>query len=312
MSLDYLRTVERQSGATGRGTVLFGGSGFLGPYILANHPEMISVGRSPAPTPNKHISIPSMADLSALRDVDFDSVIYIIGNTDHHALERETIPPGEPTAFDYHLTPFLQAMEQLKQFPIRKLIHFSTILIYDEKKLTLPVSERSPIDPYKNRYVLSKYLAEEACRFYSQWIPIINVRLSNIYGPTPLARFDLIHRLIHQLLDHGAGEVWSTRPRRDFIYVEDAAHAIVELLKTDYTGTLNLGTGSMTSIATIVDLLREMSGCPITDLDQPVTGPMEFQCDMDTIERLLSWRPQTSAEAGVGRTWKAMRSWRQA
>lgn len=311
MNLDYLRTVEHDDGSAGRGTVLFGGSGFLGPYILANYPEMISAGRSPAPTPNRHIPIPSMADLSPLRDVEFDSVIYIIGNTDHHALERETIPPGEPTAFDYHLTPFLQAMEQLKQFPIRKLIHFSTILIYDENRIALPVSEHAPIDPHKNRYVLSKYLAEEACRFYSRWVPIINVRLSNIYGPTPLERFDLVHRLIHQLLDKGEGEVWSTRPQRDFIYVEDAAHAIVELLNTDYTGTLNLGTGQMTSIRTIVDLLRDLSGCPITDLDQPVAGPMKFRCDMETVERLLSWRPRTSAEAGVRRTWEVMRSWHQ-
>ncbi|MGZ4780139.1 MAG: NAD-dependent epimerase/dehydratase family protein, partial [Thermoanaerobaculia bacterium] len=101
-------------------------------------------------------------------------------------------------------------MEQLKHHPIKKFIHFSTILIYDEKKIKLPVSEHSPIDPYKNRYTLSKYIGEEACKFYAKWTPIINVRLSNIYGPTPLKRFDLIHLLIHQLLNTGTGKVWST------------------------------------------------------------------------------------------------------
>jgi nucleoside-diphosphate-sugar epimerase len=245
----------------GERTILFGGSGFLGPYILAAHPEMISVGR-PAPT------------------------------TPH--LEKEVLPRGEPTAFDHHLVPFVQAMEQLKQFPIRKLIHFSTILIYDDKRLSLPVDEHAPIDPYKNRYVLSKYMAEEACKFYRRWTPILNVRFSNLYGPTPLKRYDLIHVLIRQLLREGSGEVWSTRPERDFIYVEDAADAIVKLLFADHTGTINLGTGTMTPVRRIVDLLQEWTGCPIRDLDRAVAGPARFRCDLEeglraTYERMRGW-----------------------
>ncbi len=65
-----------------------------------------------------------------------------------------------------------------------------------------------------------------------------------MFGPTRLNRFDLIHLLVRQLLDYGKGEVASTKPERDFIYVEDAAHAVIKLLETDYTGILNLGTVS--------------------------------------------------------------------
>lgn len=299
------------SQSLGEGTILFGGSGFLGPFILENYPDVVSVGRTPPKTANRHIQVDSLANLDVLREVDFDKVIYIIGNTDHHNLEKEHVPRGEPTAFDYHVVPLIQTMEQLKDYPIKKFIHFSTILLYDEQRITLPVSEHGPIDPYKNRYVLSKYLAEEACKFYARWVPIINVRLSNIYGPTPLKRFDLIHRLIHQLLDHGKGEVWSTKPERDFIYVEDAAHAIVRLLETEYTGTLNLGTGTMTPIRRIVEILQDLTGCPIADQDQPVQGPMHFQCDMTTIDGLIDWRPRYSIEEGVTRTYEFMKSWRQ-
>ncbi len=291
------------------GTILFGGSGFLGPYILENYPHVVSVGRTPPPTANRHVPIDTLANLDALRDVSFDKVIYIIGNTDHYGLEKENLPRGEPTAFDYHVTPLLQTMEQLKSYPIKKFVYFSTILIYDEKRITLPVSEQAPIDPYKNRYVLSKYLGEEACKFYSRWVPIITVRLSNLYGPTPLRRFDLIHVLIRQLLAHGKGEVWSTKPTRDFIYVEDVAHAVVQLLETDYTGVLNLGTGRMTSVRRIVEILEELSGCPIKDLEQPVQGPMRFRCDMTTIEKLIEWRPQYTVEEGLRRTFELMKSW---
>jgi nucleoside-diphosphate-sugar epimerase len=292
----------------GADTILFGGSGFLGPYILENYPDVVSVGRTRPPTSNRHVQVDSLADLGALRGVPFRKVVYIIGNTDHHNLERERIPPGEPNAFDYHVAPFIQAMEQLKHYPIEKLIHFSTILIYDEKRITLPVAEDAPIDPYKNRYTMSKYLAEEACKFYARWVPIINVRLANIYGPTPLRRFDLIHVLCRQLLTEGQGRVWSTRPERDFIYVEDAAHAIVRLLETDYTGTLNLGTGTTTAVGRIVELLREISGSPIVDLGQAVAGPMRFQCDMTTLHELIDWAPRYSIDEGVRRTYEVMKA----
>jgi len=297
---------SRQPGSR---TILFGGSGFLGPYILENYPEIISVGRTRPPTDNRHIHIDSLANLDALRDVDFDSVIYIIGNTDHYNLEKDTLDRGEQTAFDYHVVPFVQAMEQLKQYPIRKLIHFSTILLYDRERLTMPVDEHAPIDQYRTRYVMSKHIAEELCRFYSAWVPTINVRLSNIYGPTKLERYDLIHVLIRQLLANGEGTVWTTKPRRDFIYVEDAAHAIVKLLDTDYTGTLNLGTGTTTSVAEIVDLLRELSGCPIHDQGREVNGPMEFRCDMTTLNSLIDWKPKYSTEQGVRRTYELMEQW---
>ena len=290
------------------GTILFGGSGFLGPYILSLDPAMISVGRTPPPTHNRHIPIESLANLDALRDVPFDKVIYIIGNTDHHNLEKQIVPRDEPIAFDYHVTPLLRTLEQLKQYPIKRFIHFSTILIYDEKRIELPVSERAPIDPYKNRYVLSKYMAEEALNFYRRWIPIMNVRLSNIYGPTPLERWDLIHVISRKLLRDGFAEMWSTRPERDFIHVEDAARAVIKLLDADYNGTLNLGTGTLTPVKVVKEALEQESGGTIRVLDIPVQGPAKFQCDMTTLNSLIDWKPRYSTAEGVRQTYRHL--WR--
>lgn len=303
MSLDVLSTLEHDP-ELGEGTILFGGSGFLGPYILANYPKMISVGRSPSPTPNRHIHVDTLADLSALDHVEFDKVIYIIGNTDHYAMERDVIPAGEPTAFDFHTVPVIQVLEQLKKRNLKKFIHFSSVLIYDEERITLPVSEHSPINPYKNRYVMSKYLGEELCKFYRNWVPIINARFCNLYGPTPLERFDLVHILTRKLLDDGRAEIWSDRPARDFIYVEDAAHAVAKLLYADYNDTLVLGSGQMTTVAEVIDILREVSGMEIVSLDKPVTGPQQFRADISTLQRVIDWEPRISIKEGVRRTWE--------
>src|SRR5687767_10322310 len=75
-------TVARSRGER---TILFGGSGFLGPYILERCPDMVSVGRSAPPTATRHVHVDSLADLSVLDELDFDRVVFIIGNTDHHA-----------------------------------------------------------------------------------------------------------------------------------------------------------------------------------------------------------------------------------
>ena len=298
---------ETESSAAG--TILFGGSGFFGTHILRNYPEIISVGRTPPSTKNRHVQIDSLADLSALGDIRFDKVIYLIGHSDNHGMEKDKLDAGELSTFDYHLFPTIQVLEQLKEYPIRKLIHFSTILLYDPLSITVPVSETAPIDPYRTRYVLSKHMSEEVCTFYSAWIPIINVRISNAYGPTRLKRFDLIDTLIRQVLDTGRASVWSTRPYRDFIHVEDVAHAVVKLLDSDYSGTVNLGTGTMTQVKSIVDLVQELSGCEIEDRDCEVTGPMRFQCDMSTINRIIDWKPQYSIHEGVTSTYSMMKSW---
>ena len=297
------------SSATGARTILFGGSGFLGSSILQNYPDMISIGRSAPATPNRHVAIQSLDNLDVLGEIDFDTVIYIIGNTDHQNLEKQTLERGEPTAFDYHVTPLIQTLEQLKRFPIRKLIHFSSILLYDRKRITGPVSEKDAIDPYTSRYIMSKHIAEELCRFYSTSIPIVNVRLSNIYGPTRLKRHDLIHLLVRQLIDAGKATVWTTRPRRDFIHVDDAAHAIVKLLDADFTGTVNLGTGTDTSVAEIVEVLRELTGYSIHDEGRTVSGPMEFRCDITKLKSIIDWKPSYSIEDGVGSTYNLMSEW---
>jgi nucleoside-diphosphate-sugar epimerase len=293
--------VNAPSAWSGEGTILFGGSGFLGPSLLRNHPQMISVGRRPPPTRNRHVAIESLTDLRVLDDVEFENVVYIVGNTDHPSLSRPEIPRGEPTAYDYHLTPLLATLEQLKQRPLRRFLHFSTVLLYDERRITLPVDERAPIDPYRNRYVLSKYLAEEACKFFAAWVPIVNIRMSNLYGPTPLERYDLVHTVIRKLLTHRRAQVWTTRPARDFIYVKDAADAIAALLQSDFTGT-------MTTVRRVVELLEEVSGCPIEDLDQPVTGPEQFCCDTTLLHEIVEWRPRYDIEQGVRETYRVMES----
>jgi len=293
----------------GEGAILFGGSGFLGSYILANYPRIVSVGRTPCATANRHIHIDSLADLSALNDLRFDKVIFIIGHSDHHAMEQETLAPGQPTAFDLHVTPLLQVMEQLKNRNIAKFIHFSTVLLYADD-IDLPATERSRIVPYKGRYPMSKFFAEELCQFYRRWMPVINCRISNLYGPTKDRRYDLINILTNKLIDNGWAEIWTTKTSRDFLYVEDAAHAVAKLLYADFSGTTLLASGIMTPVSQVVDAMRNVSGLPINSLDREVSGPQQFYADITNLQNIIDWAPQIPITEGVCRTFEFAKRWR--
>lgn len=289
----------------GAGTILFGGSGFLGPYVLERHPRMISVGRTPPRTGNRHVHVDSLADLSAIDDLDFDRVIYIIGFTDHYDMDREVLPRGHPTAFDHHVVPLYQVLEQVKHRALEKFVAFSSVLVYDDHA-PLPVDHDSPVDPYKSRYAMSKWMGEELLRFYARWVPSITVRMANLYGPTPLQRYDLVHVKCRELCEHGRATVWSDKPSRDFIYVTDAARAIGRLAACEHTGTVVLGSGTMTRVAEVLDVLREVSGLPIEVLDKDVTGPMRFQVDTTRLKAWTDWEPEVGIPEGVRRCWDEM------
>lgn len=287
-------------------TVLFGGSGFLGPIILEKYPDIVSIGRSPIPTDlkNKHITIRSLDDLTVLDSVDFDKVIFLIGSSNHHVINTKP-----SMGIEYNVLPVKKILFYLQKRKIKKFICFSTILLYDVKKMKLPVNETQPINPYINDYVFSKYLSEELIKFYADKIPSIVVRFSNIYGPTKLIRPDLVPTMIQRALSPNEVTVWNTKPVRDFLYTPDAADAIIKLLDTDYIGPVNLGTGESVSVRRIAEIIRDLSGKKIKDLEKAVSGPMNFVCDISLVKKLTGWEPKYSIEEGLAETYEIMKQY---
>tara|TARA_Y100000310_G_scaffold344875_1_gene460183 strand:- start:2753 stop:3658 length:906 start_codon:yes stop_codon:yes gene_type:complete len=286
-------------------TLLFGGSGFLGPIILGRYPEIISTGRTPIQEGlrNHHIPFENVDDLSPLDDVDFDKVIFLIGNSNHHRINQH------PTmGLEYNVLPLTKTLHYLKDRNLKKFIAFTGALLYDAEKITLPVDESQALNPHVNPYIFSKFMAEETTKLFPQ-IPSINVRLSNIYGPTRLIRPDFVPTLVQDALSPNQPQVWNTSPKRDFIYAPDAADAIISLLDTDYTGPINLGSGKMNSCGRVVEILESLSGKKVEILDIPVKGPMQFQYDISLVSRLTGWQPQSSLEQGLSETYHTMREY---
>ncbi len=289
-------------------TILLGGSGFLGPVILSKDPEIISVGRSPIESflENKHLDLPSLDNLEKLDSLEFDKVIFLIGSSNHHEINQK-ITMG----IDYNVYPLQKILKYLSNRKLKKFICFTSMLLYDQNKLQNPVDEKQIINPYTNDYIFSKFLSEEIVRYYEKKVPSIIVRLSNIYGYTKLIRPDLVPTLMQNVLNKDEATIWNDKPKRDFIFTEDAADAILKLINTNYTGIINLGTGEMNSIKTITNEVKKLSGKNIISLDKPVSGPMELSVDTTLIKELIDWSPKFSLEQGLKKTYDIMKSYHQ-
>lgn len=135
---------------------------------------------------------------------------------------------------------------------------------------------------------------------------------TNLYGPGD--RFDeahghvlpsLVSKFHRAVMQGDPVEVWGTgTPTRDFVYSADAAVALRMILE-QYTGTINLATGTSVTIREAVEILRRASGYegPIQwDAGKP-DGQHARAYDVSRLTE-LGWSPATSLEAGLTATYR--------
>lgn len=288
-------------------TILIGSTGFLGPAFLKMDPSIVAVGRSALPSDlyNEFVEIGSDLDFSPLDNVNFENVIFLIGSSDHKILN------AHPTmALEKNVLALVSFLTYLKTSgrKVNKVINFTTMLQYDSAKMIIPCDETQPRNPSVNNYVMSKYVSELITAQYRDSFPIIDVRISNVYGPTSLYRPDIVPSLIWQLLETGEGSVWNMSPKRDFIFVEDAVTAVLKLINTSFSGAVNLGSGVSSSVKELCACLEGISGIRISDQGIPVSGHMEFCQDISLIKTLTDWEPQFNLARGLEKTYKEMQS----
>lgn len=287
-------------------TILIGPTGFLGLSFLESRPEIIACGRNEIPNylKNEYIKLETTDDYSVLNNVDFKNVIFLIGSSDHEVLNNHPTMAIEKNVLE--LSKFLNYLK-INDKKVTKIITFTTMLQYDTNKMILPCKESEPKNPLVNNYVFSKYIAEILSQQYRNLFSIIDIRLSNVYGPTKLRRPDLVPTLIWKILDNIENvEVWTKLPKRDFVFVEDVIDAVMLLLKTSYSGPLNIGSGVMNSVGDICDILSQLSSKEIRDLNKNVTGHMEYCHDLTLVKSLINWQPKYSLENGLTITYNKM------
>lgn len=142
-------------------------------------------------------------------------------------------------------------------------------------------------------------------------VDVVDVALPNLYGPgdhLDPVRAHALGGLVSRVLSadaKGREEViiWgSGRPIREWLYVEDAARALILAAETQNSPEfVNVGTGEGVSIADLAQMIADAvgyNGRLRFDPSMP-DGAGEKRMVADRAEAQLGWRPQYSLERGL-------------
>jgi GDP-L-fucose synthase len=156
-------------------------------------------------------------------------------------------------------------------------------------------------------------LASEAYREQFA-VEAVDVALPNLYGPgdhLDPVRAHALGGLVSRILSAAANgldevSIWgSGRPIREWLYVEDAARALILAAETESPPNfVNVGTGEGVSIAQLAEMIANAVGYDgrlIFDPSLP-DGAAEKRMVADRAEQDLGWRPQYSLEQGLAPT----------
>jgi UDP-glucose 4-epimerase len=176
-----------------------------------------------------------------------------------------------------------------------------------------PHHEGDPLGPI-DVYGYSKRWAEElACSFSARTGMAVGIaRLFNVYGPGE-TNPHFIPSLISQIQAGEAVRLGNLSSKRDYVFVDDVAEALVRLARHCATGqsaTLNVGTGTAHSGHEVVRALTGLSassaGAAITtdpsrmrSVDRPL-----LQANSNLAQKVLGWAPDTSFEGGLQAAWR--------
>ncbi|MFB3917216.1 MAG: GDP-L-fucose synthase family protein [Terriglobales bacterium] len=291
-----------------------GGAGFLGSFVVQ---KLLARG-----VPREDIAIPRLRQLDLrLREncrkavAGQDVVIHLAAKVGGIGFNR-----AKPAELFYdNAVMGIELMEAARQADVQKFVAVGTICAYpkftpvpfreDDFWLGYPEETNAP-------YGLAKKMMLVQAQAYRQQYGFNAIYLLpvNLYGPGD--NFDpasshVIPAIIKKVADAqtaGAGhvDVWGTgKPTREFLYVEDAAEAIVLATERyDKPDPVNLGSGTEISIKDLVETIASIMnfhGELRWDSSQP-DGQPRRRLDVSRAEREFGFRAKTDFRTGLERT----------
>ena len=294
--------------------IVTGGAGFLGSYVVDKLRERgcehIVVPRSREYDLRAHGAITRLYD-----EVKPDIVVHLAAVVGGIGANR-----ANPGRFFYdNAIMGIQLMECARQAGVKKFVAVGTICSYP-KFTPVPFREEELWNGYPEEtnapYGLAKkMLLVQAQAYRAQYgFNAIYPMLVNLYGPRD--NFDLesshvIPALIRKCVEakerrEPAITLWGDgTPTREFLYIEDAAEALV-LATEKYDGgePFNVGSGEELSIAELARVIAEeveFRGEIVWDATKPNGQPRRC-LDVRRAEALLGFKAAIGLREGIART----------
>jgi GDP-L-fucose synthase len=296
---------------SGRPTVVTGGAGFLGRAVVR---DLEGLGADVRITRSAEHDLRDPAAARAALD-GADVVIHLAANVGGIGFNRRN---PAPLVHD-NLMMVGNVFEQARQAGVSKLVSACTVCAYP-KFTPAPFREDELWNGYPEEsnapYGLAKKMmlvVSDAYRRqygFDSCVPIV----ANLYGPGD--NFDLedshvIAAMIRKYVearDRGDDTVtlWGTgSPSREFLYVDDAARALLLAAeRLDTSDPVNIGTGIETRIKELASLIHDLTGFQgetVWDASRPDGQPQRF-LDVSRARELMGFESAVSLEDGLRET----------
>ncbi len=189
---------------------------------------------------------------------------------------------------------------------VKKFVFASTAAVYNDPK-KLPVPETVAVNPL-SPYGLSKFLAEEAIKFYSQrfGFDYLVFRYANVYGPRQNPKGEAgVVAIFTELMKNGKQPTifGDGTKARDYVYVDDIVRANVLALRKGKNEIVNIGWGKKITDKAVFEEVKKSTKFP-GDAVYAAARPGEvYQIALEAKKALsmLGWKPAVSLANGVKR-----------
>ena len=300
----------------GKRIVVTGGAGFLGSF-LCEQLEATGAGELIIPRRADYDLTEQDAVRQLYADAKPDMVIHLAAEVGGIGANRAN--PGR--YFYANMAMGLHLIEEARKFKVDKFVQVGTVCAYP-KFAPVPFREEDLWNGYPEEtnapYGVAKKSLLVMLQAYRQQYNLNGIYLLpvNLYGPRD--NFDLesshvIPALIRKFIaarNENAAEVvaWGTgSASREFLYVEDAARAI--LLATEkFNGDqpVNIGTSHEITIRDLVELIAKLTGYQgqvVWDTSKP-DGQPRRKLDTTRAKQLFDFEAATDLETGLQTTIK--------
>ena len=203
---------------------------------------------------------------------------------------------------------------------VEKLMLLGSSCIYP-KMAPQPLVEDAlltgPLEPTNEWYAIAKIAGIKLCQAFRRQYgcDFISAMPTNLYGPGDNYDPQSSHVIaalqvkVHQAMTRGekAVEIWGTGvPRREFLYVDDLADALVFLMK-HYSDEphINVGTGTdvtINELAALIGRIAGYQGAFVHDASKPDGTPRKVM-DVGRL-RSIGWSAKTPLEEGLERAYR--------
>ncbi len=174
-----------------------------------------------------------------------------------------------------------------------------------------------PLEPTNEPYAISKIAGIKMCESYNRQYSThyVSSMPTNLYGPNDNYDLNTSHVLpaliskAHQakVQEDKQLVVWgSGKPMREFLYVDDAADALIHMMENNLAeGIFNIGTGEEVTIRELAEIVMAVVGFKgeiVFDTNKPDGTPRKLL----SVEKLkkLGWQAQTKLKEGIEKSYQ--------